>query len=81
MKKVLVVYTASKGWDYLPGVISNMEPDTKWKLKHPNKSECTTKRTTKLENDDKSFILKEERIVTDCEKQDKLEDNHSNMQR
>ena len=82
MKKVLVVYAASKGWEHLPGVISNMEPipDSKWKLKRPNKSEYATKRTTKIINEDKSKILKQEWIVTDCEKQDELEDNHSNMQ-
>ena len=82
MKKASAVYAASKGWEHWPGVIGNMEPiaDTKWKTKRPNKSEYATKRTTKLKNEDRSEIIKEEWIVTDCEKQDELEDNHSNMQ-
>ena len=83
MKKTSAVYTASKGWEHWPDVIGNMESiaDTNWKTKCPNKSEYATKRTTKLKNEDGSEIMKEEWIVTDCEKQDELEDNHSNMQR
>ena len=53
----------------------------KWKTKCPNKSSYAVKRIIKLVNDlDKSEILKQEWVVIDCDKQDELNDNHSNMQ-
>ena len=60
-----------------------MEPvrATKWKTKRPDKSLFATKRTTKLKNEDGSEIIKQEWVVTDCEKQDELEDNHTKKQR
>ena len=54
--------------------------DTKWKTEHPDKSLYATKRSTKLENEDMTFIIKQEWVMTDCEKQDELEDNHTNIQ-
>ena len=77
------MYAALKGWEHWPGVIGNMEPivGTKWKTKRPTKSEYATKRTTELKNEDGSEIMEEEWIMTECEKQDELKDNHSNMQR
>ena len=60
-----------------------MEPvrATKWKTKRPDKRLYATKRITKIINEDKSEILKQEWILIDCEKQDELEENHTNMQR
>ena len=55
--------------------------DADWKVERPDKSLYATKRITKIINEDKSEILKQEWVVTDCEKQDKLKDNHTNMQR
>ena len=55
--------------------------DTNWKIQRPNKNLYAAKRTTKLKNEDKTFIIKEEWVVTDCEKQDELENNQTNMQR
>ena len=81
-KKKTAVYAASKGYKHWPSVITNMKAvaNTNWKTERPNKSLYATKRTTKVENEDKTFIIKQEWIVTDCEKQDELEDNHTNMQ-
>ena len=82
-KKAASVCAASKGYEHWPSVITNMEPvlDTEWKLKRPDKSEYAVKRTTKLKNEDGTEIIKQEWVVTDCEKQDELEDNHTNLQR
>ena len=81
-KKFSAVYAASKGYKHWPTVITNIEPvpDTKWKTKPPDKSLYATKRTTKIMNEDKSKILKQEWIVIDCETQDELKDNHTNIQ-
>ena len=81
-KKRTSVYAASKGYKHWPSVITNMKPvdDADWKVKRPNKNLYATKRITKIDNEDKSFIMKQEWVVTDCEKQDELEDNHTNMQ-
>ena len=81
-KKAASVCAASKGYEHWPSVITNMEPvlDTEWKLERPNKNLYATKRITKIVNEDKTEILKQEWIVIDCEKQDELEDNHTNMQ-
>ena len=54
--------------------------DADWKVERPNKSLYATKRITSINNSDGSEILKQEWVVTDCEKQDELEDNHTNMQ-
>ena len=69
-KKGSAVYAASKGYEHWPSVITNMEvvADTKWKTECPDKSLYATKRTTKLENRDKTFIIKQEWVVTDCGK-------------
>ena len=82
-KKRISAYAASKGYKHYPSIITNIKPvdDADWKVKRPDKSLDATKRNTKIENDDKTFIMKQEWVVTDCEKQDELEDNHSNMQR
>ena len=82
-KKRTSVYAASKGYEHWPSVITNMKPvdDADWKVKRPNKSLYATKRITKIENEDKTFIMKQEWVVTDCEKQDELEDNHTDIQR
>ena len=81
-KKRIAVYAASKGYKRWPSVITNMKAiaDTQWTTKRPDKSLYATKRITKIINEDKSEILKQEWVVTDCEKQDELEDNHTNMQ-
>ena len=55
--------------------------NTKWKTKRPDKTRYASKRTIKPKNADGSEIMKEEQVVTDCDKQDELEDNHSNIQR
>ena len=48
----------------------------------PNVPIKAVKRTIKLTNDlDKSEILKQEWVMIDCEVQEELEDNYSNMQR
>ena len=82
-KKRTSVYAASKGYEHWPSVIPNMKPvdDTKWKVKRPDKSLYATKRITSIKNSDCSEILRQEWVVTDYEKQDELEDKHSNMQR
>ena len=84
MKKSAAVYAASKGYEHWPGVIEIMKPvDNKmWKTKPPDKSLYAVKYIIKLVNNlDKSEILKQEWVVTDCEVQEELEDNYSNMQR
>ena len=82
-KKRISAYAASKGYEHYPSVITNMKPvdDADWKVKRPDKSLYATKLITKINNSDGSEILRQEWVVTDCEKQDELEDNHSNMQR
>ena len=49
-----------------------MEPvdDKEWKTKRPDTSMYAVKRTTKLVNEDKSEILKQEWIMIDCENQE-----------
>ena len=72
-----------KMYEHWPGVIDIMEPvdDDKWKTKRPDKNLYAVKRIIKLTNDlAKSEILKQEWVVIDCDKQDELNDNHSNMQ-
>ena len=83
MKKAAAVYAASIGYEHWPGVIDIMEliADTKWKTKRPDKSEYAVKRTIKLKNENGSEIMKKEWVMIDCDKQDELEDNHSNLQR
>ena len=82
-KKRISAYAASKGMEHYPSVITNMKPvdDADWKVKRPDKSLYATKLITKINNSDGSEIRRQEWVVTDCEKQDELEDNHSNMQR
>ena len=83
IKKSVAAYAALKGYEHWPVVIKIMEPvvDKEWKTKRPDKSTYAVKHTTKLINDDKSEILKQEWVVIDCEKQEEAEDNYSNMQR
>ena len=73
-KKQISAYAVSKGYEHYPSVITNMKPvdDAEWQGKRPDKSLYASKRFTKLENDDKTFIMKQEWVVTDCEKQDEL---------
>ena len=55
--------------------------DADWKVERPNKNLYATKHITKIKNADNSENLKQDWVVTDCEKQDELENNHTNMQR
>ena len=81
-EKSAAAYASSKGYRHLPGVIEIMEPvaNKEWKTKRPDKSTYAVKRTTKVINEDKSEILKQEWVVIDYEKQEEAEDNYSNMQ-
>ena len=43
-------------------------PETEWKRKRLDKSQYAVKRTTKVETEGGTDIMKQEWIVTDCEK-------------
>ena len=74
---------AEKGIEHWPGVIETMLAiwAAKWETKRPDKKEYATKRTTMIKTEGWPDILKQEWIITDCEKQEELEDNYSNKQR
>ena len=61
-KKRTSVYAASKGYQHLPSIITNMKQVdyADWKIKRPDKSLYATKKITKIENEDKTFIIKQE---------------------
>ena len=83
IKKSTAVYAASKGYEHWLGVIKIMEPGAnyEWRMKRPDKSPYAVKRTTKLINDDKLEILKQEWVMIYYEKQEEAEDNYRKTHR
>ena len=75
-KKSARNYAAAKGYEYWPGVIENF-PEKELKTKRPDNSQYVSKSTTKTETEGAADIMKQEWIVTDCEKQEELEDNYN----
>ena len=81
--KTLVAYAASKNFEYWPGVVKNMEDidNNEYKAERPDKKLYASKCITKIKSDNSAEILKQEWIVTDCEKESELEENHNNKLR
>ena len=71
-KKLGAAYVAAKGYKHWPGVIENLKPipAKEWKTKRPDKSQYSSKHTTNIITEGEADIIKQEWIVTDCEKQE-----------
>ena len=82
-EKSAAAYATAKDYKHWPGVIEILEPvpDNEWKIKRPDKSTYAVKRTNKVKNEGADDIMKQERIVIDCEMQEEAEDNYNNKLR
>ena len=66
----LIAHAASKGYKRWPGVLENMEllkVDT-LDITQPDKKQFATIMTTEVSDSNNTKILKQEWVVTDCEK-------------
>ena len=81
--KTLVAYATLKYFEYWPVVVENMEAidDSEFKTECPDKKLYASKCITKIKSEDGTEILKQEWIMTNCEKELELEENYNNKLR